>query len=341
MYPRGNQIFALVVVGSILALVTSCGGDDETGKPARVCDPGSTQTCVGPGACQGGQSCNSDGSSWNACECVDAGGAGGAPTDGGGPGGSAGTGAVAGAGATGGTAGAGGGSSKCPQGRGPTMVDVGSFCVDSTDVTQKQYDDFLKDQATNPTQQVGACTGNPLDNVGKGLCSSLYDPAATPTLPVGCVDWCDAWAFCAWAGKRLCGKLGGGPMHSGEVTQAHNSEWAHVCTQGGSTEYPWGNASASNCNFGPCPVGTTCVEPVASNQKCTGATSPFNGVFDLLGNQGEWVEACDTQPPWPGCYAVGGTHHGTQTTCFEARAKVPYLSDRRELGIRCCADRDP
>jgi hypothetical protein len=40
-------------------------GDDDN----RVCSPGATQVCVGPGACSGGQVCVADGSRWAACEC--------------------------------------------------------------------------------------------------------------------------------------------------------------------------------------------------------------------------------------------------------------------------------
>lgn len=36
---------------------------------APLCIPGSTQTCVGPGGCAGGQACLSDGSGFAACDC--------------------------------------------------------------------------------------------------------------------------------------------------------------------------------------------------------------------------------------------------------------------------------
>ena len=35
----------------------------------RACVPGSTQTCVGAGACAGGQVCLTDGSGYGACDC--------------------------------------------------------------------------------------------------------------------------------------------------------------------------------------------------------------------------------------------------------------------------------
>jgi hypothetical protein len=39
----------------------------------RACVPGTTQTCVGPGACAGGQACLADGSAFGACDCGTAG----------------------------------------------------------------------------------------------------------------------------------------------------------------------------------------------------------------------------------------------------------------------------
>ncbi len=38
-------------------------------KPQSVCAPGSTQTCVGVGACNGGQACKPDGSGYEPCDC--------------------------------------------------------------------------------------------------------------------------------------------------------------------------------------------------------------------------------------------------------------------------------
>ena len=37
--------------------------------PALACMPGSTQVCVGAGACKGGQSCAADGSRFSSCDC--------------------------------------------------------------------------------------------------------------------------------------------------------------------------------------------------------------------------------------------------------------------------------
>jgi hypothetical protein len=43
----------------------------DEAKPAAVtaCVPGATQTCVGSGACKGGQSCRADGKGFSPCDC--------------------------------------------------------------------------------------------------------------------------------------------------------------------------------------------------------------------------------------------------------------------------------
>ncbi len=40
--------------------------------PAPLCVPGTTQPCVGPGACAGGQACLPDGSGFGRCDCAPA-----------------------------------------------------------------------------------------------------------------------------------------------------------------------------------------------------------------------------------------------------------------------------
>jgi len=37
--------------------------------PPQACVPGSTQECVGPGGCRGGQACNAEGTGYSPCDC--------------------------------------------------------------------------------------------------------------------------------------------------------------------------------------------------------------------------------------------------------------------------------
>jgi hypothetical protein len=74
-------------------LALGCGvepGDDGLGsggsagaEPATVCEPGRSEACTGPGACEGAQVCNGDGTAWGACDCEEPAGSGGAGGSGG------------------------------------------------------------------------------------------------------------------------------------------------------------------------------------------------------------------------------------------------------------------
>lgn len=52
---------------------TPVDGGPMSGGHTKNCVPGSTQACVGPGACQGGQQCLGDGTAFGPCDCGGAG----------------------------------------------------------------------------------------------------------------------------------------------------------------------------------------------------------------------------------------------------------------------------
>ena len=124
-----------------------------------------------------------------------------------------------------------------PSGRGPTMVrhrlvaDAGSYCIDQTEVTNGQYIAFLeaKVDAGPDAGQPAVCSWN-----GSFVPSDLWpSPQGAGTYPVRHVDWCDAYAFCAWAGKRLCGQMGGGASAPTESAMAQYSQWYATCSGNG------------------------------------------------------------------------------------------------------------
>ncbi len=83
-----KRLFAALAMATFVS--AACGSSDDGNLNHQTCTPGDTRTCVGPGACNGGQVCGSDGN-WGTCDC-----------GGGGSGGSAGVGGSA-AGASGAT----------------------------------------------------------------------------------------------------------------------------------------------------------------------------------------------------------------------------------------------
>ena len=106
---RIPRVAAAVSVALLLACCGVVDGGDGSGSDDNDerCSPGDTRSCVGPGACSGGQRCGSDG--WGACECGTSG-AGGTSGTGGTPpaGGSSGSDPVGGTSGAGGTPGGGG-----------------------------------------------------------------------------------------------------------------------------------------------------------------------------------------------------------------------------------------
>lgn len=91
---------------------------------------------------------------------------------------------------------------ECPGTAEPTGVRVhaeaGTWCVDSSEVTRAQYAVFV---ASADLPQPSFCAWNNSYVPNDHWTDSPHDGR-----PVTRVDWCDAYMYCAWAGKRLCGE---------------------------------------------------------------------------------------------------------------------------------------
>ena len=94
---------------------------------------------------------------------------------------------------------------------------VSAYCIDSTEVTNHQYTTWVAKVPALPTQ-IAQCQWN--DSLAPSM------PAPDDDLPVGRVDWCDAYLFCSANGKRLCGGTFGGPTPFAEFNSRHSLESA-------------------------------------------------------------------------------------------------------------------
>ena len=204
------------------------------------------------------------------------------------------------------------------------MVKAGSIYVDSTEVTVGQYGAFLSAKDGNVSGQVPECSWN-----------DSFEPASAQqpaTHPVTNVDFCDAAAFCAWADKRLCGRLGGGTLELDDVPVTSKSEWFSACGGAKGQPFPYGSSHVDGaCNDA---TGHGSIAPVASFPACTGV---YPGLYDMVGNVAEWVDACDAKHDgWDGCETIGGSFMNT-LPCSGSGLRH---RDQREpsLGFRCCAD---
>ena len=180
---------------------------------------------------------------------------------------------------------------------------VSDFRLDTYEITVGRFRNFV--QAYSQTMIAGGAGKNPNNSSDPGWDPSLNDslemgktqliagvqcdgyetwPAGKDNLPMNCIDWFEAEAFCVWDGGRL-------------PTEA---EWNYAAA--GGTEqriYPWGNTplgpnaelAAYECYYdgiggvGAC-TGVGNIAPVGSIPAGNGKW----GHADLAGNVSEWVE---------------------------------------------------
>lgn len=242
---------------------------------------------------------------------------------------------ASGSGGAGGIGGGEGGVIVCPEAPNtPTMVPVstsaGNYCIDSTEVTNNQYAAWLGLVMGMEIPQVTECTFNTSFVPANGMA-----PPADEA-PVTLVDWCDAAAFCAWHGKRLCGKIGGGSVPYSEITSAAVSQWHNACSHRGELFYPYGNTYAvSACNGQDKGLGAAVA--VASQSICVGG---FPGIFDMSGNVWEWEDACDgATGENDTCRRRGGgfASIGSDLDCSTAGGQARGTANAT-TGFRCCVD---
>jgi formylglycine-generating enzyme required for sulfatase activity len=211
----------------------------------------------------------------------------------------------------------------------PHPVSLDAFWIDRTEVTNAQYERCVKDEGCDPPAERATHV------YGDYYGESQYDD-----YPVVQVDWGQARAYCAWAGKRL----------------PSEAEWEKAARGTDRRIYPWGNEFDGNlANFcdGLCTFdhrdrawndGYVSIAPVGSYE---GGASPY-GALDMAGNVHEWTSSLD----WPYPYnardgredpdgagprvvrggSFGAGWPGVRTASKEARPPAEIGVD---VGFRC------
>ena len=250
--------------------------------------------------------------------------------------GTGGAGNVGGTGNTGGT----GGATTCPTNlKGPSMsrMTLGGddfFCVDTTEVTNAQYEEFVTFGSLSGQPSACAFNATYAPQTGNGCGVLLYDPASKPNYPVNCVDWCDAYMFCQWAGKRLCGAIGGGSVAAGARGDHSVDQWYNACTLNGNRAFPYGNAyQEGRCN--DLSAGSATPFICGGYPTCSGNWAGEAPVYDMSGNVEEWEDSCSGNS----CSSRGGDWISYMGSASCSAVVTASRDERDEYrGFRCCWD---
>jgi len=216
-----------------------------------------------------------------------------------------------------------GGRNEYPERR----IFLDAFYMDSLEITNGRYLEFVK------------ATGHRIPEHPRDKTLTLWQGATVPAAfkdhPVINVDWSDAAAYCAWAGRRL-------------PTEA---EWERAARGTTGRRFPWGDAEPTRtlANYLNQWRNGGGLEPVGSHLQ---GASP-EGVQDLQGNVWEWVS------DWydPHYYEKGplrnpkGPNEGTRKVMrgsgWESEAPLLRSAHRlssdpknrnHSLGFRCAID---
>lgn len=200
---------------------------------------------------------------------------------------------------------------------------TGSYCMDVNEVTVAQMEAY--DGAT-PSAPAGL----------PSKCAAVWDHwyprdvGIDKSEPAINTNWCQAWAYCRWAGKRLCRSI-----DTKAAISAANSELGWACGQGATkSPRPYGTTYVK----GTCDVESGRSTPIAitTTPACHGTTAPYDKVLNLIGSAEEWSEEC---PDATSCLARGGYFgHASNVAVCAYEFKYALGAQFASLGFRCCAD---
>ena len=195
----------------------------------------------------------------------------------------------------------------------------GSYCIDVNEVTVAQMESYDGKVLSAPPALPTRCAGK-WDRWYKVTGADPQEPAIN-------VNWCQAWSYCNWAGKRLCRGIDGTKLAT------DNGELSWVCQNGAdATNRPYGNGYLA----GSCDVesGRTTPIKITTTPACHGTKPPYDAVYNLVGSVEEWSDEC---PDTTHCWARGG-YFGNVSNDATCSTITNYLLDSQyaSLGFRCC-----
>lgn len=198
------------------------------------------------------------------------------------------------------------------------VVDLQSYAIDKTLVTNAEYFAFLQASGYKPRHRE-----NFLSHWPNGA-----PPVGKEKHPVVYVDLDDARAYARWAGKRL----------------PTEEEWQYAAEGDASSRYPWGpQMEPGRCNDGS--TGDTTEVTAFPNGR-----SPF-GLYDMCGNVWQWTESERSDGRTHFAVLRGGSYYkragsdwyfdeGPKPAGFAAKMLLMWsgLDRCANIGFRCVLD---
>jgi formylglycine-generating enzyme required for sulfatase activity len=206
----------------------------------------------------------------------------------------------------------------------PHNVTLSAYFIDAYEVTVSRF---------RACVLAGTCQAPSTTGAG---CTYVAQAGPLDALPVNCVLYSTAVAFCKWDGGRRL------------PTEA---EWERAARGTQGFNYPWGNDFT--CERAVAAASLTCpdydpVKPASVGTLQSGTSA--EGAFDLVGNVAEWVadwagtyprtDVTDPAGPATGTQRVvrGGDwlYPTNQTPAYLRRSSMP--ANAGTLGFRCARD---
>lgn len=202
------------------------------------------------------------------------------------------------------------------------LVHMNAFAIDYAEVTVEQYRECVSKRGC--TVPAAAVEMGRLTEAQRATASSLcnWDKSEKATHPMNCVDWNQASAYCAWAGRRL----------------PTDDEWEYAARGKDARTYPWGSEPPSKqlCWNRREPLSGTC----APGSFYAGR-SPF-GVVDMAGNVSEWTMTMTSADENDGTNGStrncrGGSWHDGEVAAVRSAGRLGLKPTTRspDLGFRC------